>query len=94
MEPPPSFQHNIAVLARAQSYFSVAETGDQPVNHLSFQTGVTRPEDMVRFIAFTLDALEVLISSASWSQAGMVIDFQNLDDLSLFALAYDGPNSA
>ncbi len=92
METPSSFQRNIAVLAAARNYFSVAETGDQPINHLSFQTGVTRPEDMVRFIAFPLDALEVLISAATWTQAGMVIDFQDKHDLSLFALAYDGPN--
>ena len=71
-------------------FLSVAERGFYQPGKYAFLTGILNPQDVEFMVKRPLDDLN-LSARYDWGVSGLVVDFQDGDDLALFTLAYTGP---
>jgi len=71
-------------------FLSVAERGFFNPGKYAFLTGILKHQDVEAMVKRPLDDLN-LSAQYDWGTSGLIVDFQDEDDLALFTLAYTGP---
>lgn len=78
-------------LATLPPFVAVLDSGYHPVGRFSFLTQIADHSDVERYAVDCLEDIDVQLAAAGWGEEGLVLDFTNQQDLSLFALAFRGP---
>lgn len=71
-------------------FVSVLDTGPHPIGQLSLLTHIC-DHDNLHGVIETINDTAVVVVGAGWCHDGLVLDFANVMDKSLFTLAFRGP---